>query len=76
MYRSGGGPAHRNTSRSSTQTTASCVAATVAERGHEYMSDTSPKQSPRILRFTRMFTPAARIRSLVFDAAGAWRCWV
>ena len=32
--------AHRNTSRSSTQTTVSCVAATVAERGQEYMNPT------------------------------------
>ena len=43
--------------RSSTQTVAAVVAATVALRGQEYMRETSPKQSPRFLRFTRMLMP-------------------
>ena len=46
--------------RSSTQTTAGVVAATVALRGQEYMRETSPKQSPRVLRFTRMLMPCRR----------------
>lgn len=46
-----------NVSLSSTQTAESRVAATVAERGVVYSSETSPKQSPGPFKFTLMFTP-------------------
>lgn len=44
---------HLNTARSSTQTVASVVPATVAVRGESYMSEISPKQSPRSFMLTR-----------------------
>eukprot|EP00955_Chlamydomonas_euryale_P056385 356396-Chlamydomonas_euryale.AAC.8 len=54
---------HLNVSRSSTQTTASVVAATVAERGQSNRSEISPKQSPRSLLFTLIITPLRRSRT-------------
>ncbi len=61
---------HLKVSRSSTHTTASVVAATVAVRGHEYISDTSPKQSPRSFRFTLKFTPCRRCRTCAGAGGG------
>lgn len=47
---------HLNVSRSSTNTTASVVAATVAERGQLYIRLISPKQSPAALVLTLNMT--------------------
>ena len=52
--------AHLKMVRSSTQTTESCVAATVALRGLLYMRLISPKVSPRCFMLTLMLTPCRR----------------
>lgn len=51
---------HLNTSRSSTHTNASVVAATVAERGQSYISDISPNMSPFSLVLTLNITSLRR----------------